>query len=152
MLRVIGVGNELRGDDAAGPRVIAHLRARAVPGLAAVQCPAEPAALMEAWREADHVVVVDAMQSGRPPGAVTRFDATHTPLPVSGFRSSTHGLGIADAVELGRALGRLPALLEVIGIEGAGWEQGAPLDPAVARAVKQVVEALVRDAAGGGAG
>jgi hydrogenase maturation protease len=140
VLRVIGVGNALRGDDGAGPEAVRRLRAR---GLDAIACAADPQALLDAWQGAERVVVVDAMQSGRPPGTVTRFDATRTPLPATGFRGSTHGLGVAEAIELGRALGRLPVSLEIVGVEGARWDHGAPLSPAVDAALDRLIESLV---------
>ena len=149
MLRVIGVGNDLRGDDAAGPETVRRLRARAVPGLEALACAADPQALLEAWAGAARVVVVDAMASGAPAGTVARFDAVAGPLPIERFRGSTHGLGVAEAVELARALGRLPASLAVIGIEGARWDHGAPLGPEADEAVDRVVDGLAREAGQG---
>jgi hydrogenase maturation protease len=64
------------------------------------------------------------------------------PLPAGVFRSSTHAFGVGDAVELARALGRLPRRVVVYGVEGAGFESGAPLSPAVAAAVDDVVSRL----------
>ncbi len=142
MRRVIGIGNDLRGDDAAGPEAVRRLRARALPGLEVVACAADPQALLEAWSGGDDVTVVDAMRSGAPPGTVTRFDAARGPLPLEGFRSSTHGLGVAAAVELARALGRLPARLEIVGIEGARWDHGAALSPEVGAALERWIEGL----------
>jgi hydrogenase maturation protease len=42
-------------------------------------------------------------------------------------------------VELGRALGRLPERLVVVGVEGECWDHGAPLSPAVAAVVPDAV-------------
>jgi hydrogenase maturation protease len=53
--------------------------------------------------------------------------------------ASTHGLGVAEAVALGDALGRLPRRLIIIGIEGRRFEVGADLSPEVARAVDEAV-------------
>ena len=44
--------------------------------------------------------------------------------------SSTHALGLADAVELARSLGRLPQRVVVYGIEGAAFEFGNGLSAA----------------------
>ncbi len=146
VLRVIGVGNDLRGDDGVGPETVRRLRARAVPGIEATVCAADPAALIEAWAGAARAVVVDAMAGGGRPGARARFDAVAAPLPVPAFRGSTHGLGVAEAVELARALSRLPASLIVIGVEGARWDAGAPLGPEADEAVDRVVDDLVKEA------
>ncbi len=62
------------------------------------------------------------------------------------FRSSTHAFGVGDAVELARALGRLPARVVVYGVEGADFTAGAPLSAAVESAVEHVVDELEEEA------
>jgi hydrogenase maturation protease len=99
-------------------------------------------ALVDAWSGAEHVVVVDAAQSGAAPGTVRRFDARSQPLPVRTLRSSTHAFGVSDAVELARSLGRLPGRLEVYAIEGASFVAGDRLSPSVERAVAEVAGEL----------
>jgi hydrogenase maturation protease len=58
------------------------------------------------------------------------------------MRCSTHALGVAEAIELARALGRLPARLEVYAIEGARFTAGAGLSPAVEQAVGKLAASL----------
>ncbi len=141
--RIIGVGQPLRGDDGAGPAVIEDLRARMAPGVAIVACGADPASLMEAWSGAAEAVVVDAVQSGAAPGTIHRIDAVAAPLPARFRTVTSHGLGLAEAIELARALGRLPRRLDVIGIEGQDFSAGAGLSTAVADAVARVVRELI---------
>lgn len=132
---VIGVGNAARGDDAAG--VIAARR------LGGLEHEGDPVALLHVWCDADTAIVIDAVSSGAPPGTVHRFDATAAPLPTKlRGSSSTHALGLAEAIELGRTLGQLPARLIVYGIEGERFEAGAELTPAVAAAIEAVVDAV----------
>jgi hydrogenase maturation protease len=52
---------------------------------------------------------------------------------------STHVFGVAEAIELARALRQLPPVLVVYGVEGATFEMGAGLSAAVAAVVPQVV-------------
>jgi hydrogenase maturation protease len=54
---VLGVGNELRGDDGAGPAVARALRERGIP---AVEHGGDPASLIKAWASAEAVVLVAA--------------------------------------------------------------------------------------------
>jgi hydrogenase maturation protease len=131
---VLGVGNAFRGDDAVGLEV-----ARAVGG---EEVEAEPTRLMDAWDGAEACVVVDAVRSGAPPGTVHRLDASSEPLPRSLFDASTHHFGLADTVELARALGRLPGRLVVFGVEGARWDAGDAMTPAVAAVVDDVAAAV----------
>ena len=131
---VIGLGNAARGDDAAG-----LIAARRLGGL---EHEGDPLALLDIWDDAASAVVIDAVSSGAEPGTIHRFDAGAGPLPAR-LRSSTstHAIGLGEAIELARALGRLPARLIVCGIEGARFDAGTALTPAVAAAV----DALVRE-------
>jgi hydrogenase maturation protease len=142
-VRIVGVGNPWRSDDGAGLAVARALRGT-IPGVEVLEREGEPAALIDAWEGAETVWVVDAVASGATPGTVHRFDAAGGPLPAALFGASTHLLGLADAVELARALGRLPDRLVVVGIEGASFEAGTTLTPAVAGAVVEAA-ALVRN-------
>jgi len=103
------------------------------------------ASLLEDWAGEESVTVIDAMSCGAPPGTVRRFDVGGRPLPAGFARSSTHALGVVEAVELGRALGRLPRRLIVYGIEGRNFEPGEGLTPEVERAVDSVVERIERE-------
>jgi hydrogenase maturation protease len=142
---VIGVGNSWRGDDAAGLEV-----ARRVGG---VRHEGDCTRLLDEWDADDDVLLVDAVSSGAPAGTIHRFDAIHEPLPATLASSSTHAFGVPGAVELARALGRLPRRLRVVGIEGERWEAGAGLSAAVARAVDALAaEVGKRDAESPSAG
>ncbi len=141
---VIGVGNDLRGDDAAGLRVAREVRRRLGSAVRVLELDGEPSRLLDAWAEADVAVVIDASSSsGAAAGSVRRFDAGATPLPVGVGATSTHSLGLADAVELGRALGRLPGRLTVYAIEGRSFgPDAAPtavLEATVASVAEQVI-------------
>ena len=139
---LIGVGNAWRGDDGAGLAVARRVRELSPAGVEVREVEGDATALVEAWSGAEGVVVVDAAESGAPPGTVRRFDARTRPLPVRSLRSSTHAFGVSDAVELARALNRLPARLDVYAIEGASFAAGQGLSPAVERAVDELAASL----------
>ena len=142
---VLGVGNPDRGDDAAGLQVVRRLRA-AVPGDVRVrEMGLDGMAMLDAWEDAESVVIVDAMQSGLAPGTVERFDATREPMPSRRFGASTHAFSVAEAVEMGRALGRLPARVVVIGIEGKCFDPGAGLSPEVEQGLDRAVDRVLRE-------
>jgi hydrogenase maturation protease len=137
MRTVICLGNELRGDDAAGLVAGRRLRERGLPALFET-----PDALLAGWGDADDVIVIDAVRSGAAAGTIHRVDARRDPLPVGFESGSTHLLGLAEAVELARRTGRLPGAIEIIGIEGRTFDLGAGLSPEVERAVERVVGEL----------
>ena len=102
----------------------------------------EPAALIDAWESADALWLVDAVSSGAAAGTVLRVDVAEKQLPADLFRASTHHLGLADAVELARALGRLPGRTIFYGIEGGSFDAGEGLSPQVEAAVAEVARAV----------
>jgi hydrogenase maturation protease len=142
---VIGVGNELRGDDAAGLIVAWRLRERAATQAVVLAWEAEPAGLLEAWIGAELAIVVDTVVSGAEPGTVQRFDVSAVPLPARLVGFSTHALGVAEAIELARALDRLPGRTIVYGIEGSSFCAGAPLAPTVERAIDETLTRIVAE-------
>jgi hydrogenase maturation protease len=139
---LIGVGNRWRGDDGAGLAVARRVRELAPAGVEVREVEGDATALVDSWSRAEHVIVVDAAESEAAPGTVRRFDAGSQPLPVRALRSSTHAFGVSDAVELARALGRLPDRLDVYAIEGASFTAGESLSPAVERAVAKLASEL----------
>lgn len=142
---VVGMGNVYRGDDGVGLVVAERVRAAAPAGVRVLECEQEPTRLLDAWQGAEAVVVVDAVAPMRDPGLLHRYDATGEPLPAQVFRSSTHAFGVGDAIEVGRALGRLPAQVIVYGIEGQSFDLGSSLSPPVAAAVEPAAAAVLAD-------
>jgi hydrogenase maturation protease len=144
----MGVGNRLRGDDGASGEVVQRLRERgAQTRINVSEQLYEPTDLLEAWQGAEAVVVVDTMRSGEPPGRIRRFDVSSAPLPAPlRGSSSTHAFGLHEAIELGRALDRLPRRLIVFAVEGREFEAGAGLSVEVAAAVAPLADAVLAEA------
>ncbi len=144
---VIGCGNEHRHDDGCGVAVARALRGTVRGRARVVECDGEATALLDLWEDGDLVVVVDAVRSGRPVGSVQRMEVTAESLPASFATTSTHGLSLAQAVALGRSLGRFPNRLVIYGVEAGELGMGVGLTPAVARAVDEVTARIERELA-----
>jgi len=129
---VIGVGNHLRGDDAAG--LVAARR------LGGIELEGDTSTLVDLLADAPSAIVIDAVRSGASPGTVHRYDVGRTPLPTAlSSSSSSHLVSVAEAIELARVLGRLPEMTTVLGIEGERFELGAVISSRVAAAIEEVV-------------
>jgi hydrogenase maturation protease len=146
---VIGVGNEFRRDDGAGPAVVDRLRGEVPANVRLTVSDGEPAGLLEAWTGADLAIVVDAVISGAaPPGRLYRVlaaDRHNGGLDDLGGGASTHSLGLGTAVGLSRALGRLPAVLIVHAVEGADFGHGPGLSAEVGSVIDDLVAAVLTD-------
>ena len=139
---VIGIGNEFRGDDNAGLLVVRRLKEKPPTGVEFGEQTGEATALMDAMSEAGIVILVDAVQSGAEAGTIHRYDASEQALPAQFLRCSTHNFSVHDAIEMARALEKLPQRLMVYGIEGSHFEHGAELSPAVQSAVVKVAQRI----------
>jgi hydrogenase maturation protease len=106
----------------------------------------EGTALLALWQDTDAVVLVDAVCTGAMPGTLHRFAVGTQPLPAIFSRVSTHAFGVAEAIELARALRQLPPALVVYGVEGASFETGAGLSMVVAAMVPQAVARVRQEA------
>lgn len=144
-IRIIGLGNEFRGDDAVG--LMAARRLRQAIGDRAEVIEAELAGidLMELIKEARVVILIDAARSGQAAGTIYRLDASVDPIGGQLFAHSSHAIGLSEALELARALGTLPATVIVYAVEAENTEAGQPLSTSVAKALDQVVQQVVQE-------
>jgi hydrogenase maturation protease len=145
---VIGLGQSLRGDDAAGLEAVHRWQERH-PGTATrpevrVELAELPGlGLLDLIEGAQAAVIVDAVQSGAPPGTLHRLgpDDLAAFTPDAG---SAHGWGVAETLQLGRSLS--PSLgdcrITLIGIEAAQMELGTGLSPQVEAALAGAVEMI----------
>jgi hydrogenase maturation protease len=142
---VVGVGNEFRRDDGAGPKVIARLRAlqpgdASLSGVILALSDGEPGRMIDLWEGARLAVVIDAVRdTTMPPGH--RYQLTADAVPgLADSAASSHSIGFSDTVELARVLGRLPERLMVFAVVGRDFGFGTELTAEVAAAVAELVE------------
>ena len=140
---VVGIGNPSRGDDAIGPLVAARVARLGLAGVEVVTHE-EPLGLLERLPGHEVVVVVDAARSrGGHPGTVHVVPVGVTPLPRDAEALGSHGLGVVEAIELARALGRLPQRLTLVGVEVRDLEVGAAVSEQVRDRLDDAVRAVV---------
>jgi hydrogenase maturation protease len=140
---VIGLGNALRGDDAAGLEVARIVRDRA-PEADVVLWEREPSDLIDLWAGAPLTVVVDAVD-GAPPGTVHRLDPGGGEPDTQPRTASTHALGLMQVIELARSLGRMPRRLVLLGVGGETFETGAPLSSAARAGIDAAVASVLAE-------
>ena len=150
---VVGVGNVLNGDDGFGVEVARKLAARPLPpgvrvtetGIGGIHLVHE---LMEGY---DALVVVDAVDRGRPPGTVMVIEAEV--LDVSQMETAARHDLLADmhlaiperALMVARAVGVLPERTVIVGCQPRQIETlGTGLTEEVAAAVDQAVTEVER--------
>ncbi|NUM81306.1 hydrogenase maturation protease [bacterium] len=142
---LIGIGNEFRKDDGVGLVVARKIAAKNIRKVAVMEYSGEGTSLMEAWRHAQTVILVDAIASGGQAGTIHHFEAHRENIPANFFNYSTHAFSVAEAVELSRALGKLPEIVHVYGIEGEDFAAGAGLSVSVENKIEKLTEQIMQE-------
>ncbi|HEY5730096.1 MAG TPA: hydrogenase maturation protease [Anaerolineales bacterium] len=151
---VIGIGQSLRGDDAAGLEAVRQWRDKfpetanrhgvriesfELPGLS----------LLDAMEDADAAIMVDAIQSHASAGTIHRLDEKDLSTFTLDAKSA-HGWGVAETLEMGRLIGKIDRVtIRLIGIEAEKVNPGTSLSqsvqarlPAACRAIQEEVLAI----------
>nr|WP_279164135.1 hydrogenase maturation protease [Rhodococcus erythropolis] len=149
---VVGAGNEFRRDDGVGPVVARTIQSEHQAGVNVVIDNGEPSRLLETSTRSDLVIIVDASfcapSSGsqpQPAGTIRRI--TDWSRENSGILTSSHGLGIMEALALAAALGREPHRVAIYTIEAHDTDYGIGLSPSVAASVPAVLSLIAAEIA-----
>jgi hydrogenase maturation protease len=144
---VLGLGNPLLRDDQVGLLVVRELEPR-LGGAAGIDVDQDyhgGLRLMERLVGYDRAIVIDAIQSGQPPGTIHRLQVDSRPTQRS---ASAHDVDLATALSLGRQTGAaLPPdeAIHLVAIEAREvLDFGEQLTPAVAEAIPQAVQLVLQ--------
>jgi len=144
---VIGVGALERGDDAVGLLVARQLRERENDGLRVVESDGNATELIDLLGTVTHAIIVDAADFGGPGGEVRRIDAIRETVPQTLASFSSHDFGVAQGIEMARALGELPGQCTIYAIQGERFDHGVALSHPVRAAIDKVVGQVTHDLA-----
>lgn len=147
-LRIIGIGNLFRGDDAVGILAARRLRERLDSPVEVLEAEGDGLALLDLMEGADQVMLIDAVKSGGCSGATIRLDLSKESRWGRLVPCSTHAMGVAEAIDLARTLGRLPTQVILYGIEIDSFEPGAALSESVRGGLDMVVEQVLKEIEG----
>jgi len=135
---IVCVGNELRGDDAAGLAVARRLGGAVPWDVYNTQSVPESFLMKIVRRRPESVLLVDALDFNARPGAVELFEIER----LCGQGPSTHGpapLAFLDVLHMMH-----PCRRAVLGIQPAGSGFGQPMSEPVVEAVERVAQAFFR--------
>ncbi len=140
---VVGIGNLSRGDDAIGILAARRIRAE-LPDVRVIESSGDITELLECFREFEAIYIIDALYSKRAkPGSIHEFDAVSGALPDTDLLTSSHALGLSQAIELARVLGALPSQLHVMGVQGGDFQIGEGISKTAQLGVNQVVKLVI---------
>ncbi|HEX9657864.1 MAG TPA: hydrogenase maturation protease [Bacteroidota bacterium] len=142
---VIGVGNEMRGDDKLGLIAARSIQKKTFLDVHVVEHSGEGGSLFEILGQEERVFLIDALAPRHSSGEIHIINVHARPIPSSMFGFSSHAFGVAQAIELGRRLGKLPHTFRLFGITGYSFGVGDPLSVPVVEALPFLVRAVEQE-------
>jgi len=139
------LGNPDCGDDGLGASVAQKLERMLPANAAVVARSGDMLSLIEDFAGFDALICVDAAAPLGSPGQIHRIGLATGELPRDLLGASTHGFGLADAIELARALGCAPRDIAVYAVEGRCFDAGAPMTPEVAAAAEEAARRIAQE-------
>ena len=146
-IKILGIGQSMRGDDEVGLEIVrrwldSHITDFPV-SIEAEILESPGLTLLGEIAGQDAAILVDAVQSGAPPGTLHQLSEDDL-INFGEGTGSAHGWGAAETLSLGRQLNPedLPEKIILIGVEAVQFELGEGLSPAVKGAIPKAVDLI----------
>ncbi|MFA4967039.1 MAG: hydrogenase maturation peptidase HycI [Candidatus Margulisiibacteriota bacterium] len=143
---LIGVGAELKGDDAAGLLVAQRLKDKRTPHLEVIFGGTAPENFTGEIRKINpsHLIIIDAAEMGREPGHIELIDKEK----IGGYTFSTHSLPLKIMIDY--ILNDIQCEIIIIGIEPKTMKFGGQVSSEIEDAVDEVAS-IIHDSLKSGA-
>ena len=137
---VLGAGNILLSDEGVGVRVIEAFQDRyQVPdGVEVLDGGTCGMDLLDVIAGRDHLIIVDAVNTGSPPGTLVRLADRQIPT-VFRTKSSPHQGGLCDVLALLDLMEAAPRHVTVIGVQPLSLDLGIELSGPIAACLEELV-------------
>ncbi|MDO8926262.1 MAG: HyaD/HybD family hydrogenase maturation endopeptidase [Sideroxyarcus sp.] len=143
---VLGVGNTLLSDEGIGVRAIEQLQQDydLPPEVVVIDGGTTGMEMLDDLSNADHIIIVDAVRSGRPPAAIIRLADEQVPVFFK-TKLSPHQIGLSDVLATLAFIGEQPGGVTVIGVEPVSLETSMSLSPQVEARLPELLDLLVTE-------
>ena len=141
MLKVIGLGNILRGDDGIGPLVLEKLGEQADPSLQLIDAGSDAFILLEHLIGTYPLLVVDCAQLNKQPGSICMFNVSDARLRENIASVSLHNFGFAGILRLAREIGPV-ASCKIIGVQPKTIAFNEQLSDEVRASIPKIIELI----------
>ena len=99
--------------------------------------------LLPLIEECSHLLVLDALDAGLPPGTLVELQGEQIPL-FTGVRLSEHQVSFQDVLGIAHFLGAIPAHFSLLGIQPKDLTLGVELSSTVSKALPGVVQRVIQ--------
>ena len=143
---VLGVGNTLLSDEGIGVRAIEKLQLDYIlpPEVVVIDGGTTGMEMLEDLSNADHLIIIDAVRSGRAPAAIVRLADEQVPVFFK-TKLSPHQIGLSDVLATLAFIGEQPGGVTVIGVEPVSLETGMVLSPQVEARLPELMDLVVTE-------
>ena len=141
---VLGIGNLVMSDDGVGVRVVQQLQRE--------YCFTENVGIMDGGtlgldllpelEGIDHLIVVDAVETGGKPGTCVRLAGEELPIALE-TKVSPHQMGLKDLLSVAHLLGHSPGEMVLIGVQPGSIEMDTELTPAIEAKVDELIRMIL---------
>jgi hydrogenase maturation protease len=143
---VLGVGNILLSDEGVGVHAVEKLRADYLlpPEVETIDGGTSGMEMLEDLANADHILIVDAVRSGRPPGTIMKIVGDDVPVFFK-TKLSPHQIGLSDVLAALVLTGEQPGGTTLIGVEPESLETSLALTPTIAAQMPKLIGILAEE-------
>jgi len=148
---VLGIGNLLMNDDAAGVRVVQALAEKYVfpDEVTLLDGGTLGLDLLPYLEGVDRLLVVDAVETGEATGTLVRLTGDDIPLTLA-TKVSPHQMGLKDLLLVAELQGHAAAEMVLWGVQPGSIEMDIEMSPEVAAAVVQLQDKVLEELAAWG--
>lgn len=141
---ILGLGNTLSRDEGLGVHCLVPLRDRLKhePGLEILDGGVLGLDLLPLVESCSHLLILDAVDAGRPPGTIIELGREAIPL-FSSIKLSRHQVSFQEVLQFAVVRGRLPAYLRLIGAQPADISTGYGLSTVIMPLVPEIAERAI---------
>jgi hydrogenase maturation protease len=145
---VIGIGNLVKTDDAIGVRVVQLMKERySFPDQVTVlEGGTLGLDLLPQLEAAERLIIVDAVETGAPPGTLVRLTGQEIPQALEA-RLSPHQIGLMDLLTVASLLGQYPRETILWGVQPESVQMALRLSAPVAAQLEPLVEKVLGELA-----
>lgn len=142
---ILGVGNILLQDEGVGVRVLEQLQQRySFPdGVQLLDGGTMGLDLINYLENLDYLLVLDAVDSARPPGSILCLENDEIPALLQ-HKMSPHQIGLSDILSVARLRDMMPSHVVLIGIQPASLQTGLELSPDVAAHMDTLIDEVLK--------
>ena len=140
---VLGLGNRLMADDAAGPLVIEGLQTTPLENVRLCDGGTAGMNLLPEIEDCDAIIAVDAARFGAEPGTVRVFEGEAMDRQMMGRKNTAHEVALSDLMAAAMLMDACPAQRALVAVEPAEIRLGLEPTPPVADAIPDMVDAVL---------